>query len=231
MEAAASHHINRLPSKDGVENVQEAEHRRSHVGSFFVKVFRRESNKKCHGPDKVTARSLGTRMVQKIELSKSTSHKGSESRQIDTLVAESSVNETRMSKVETVLSDVDSSAKGRRTRAETRLRKSAEGLSQAIAKTSGTFRVPDTIGLQNITDDIHNIPQTARNIEAAIDGFIDARQYNVSMNSRAMWKSCTSNLFKAFYPYVKECLTDVVVSLLPRNADVERGSKPLRPRR
>ena len=221
MEAAGSHHINRLPSKDDVKNIHEAEHRHGNVRSFFVKVFHRESNKKRH------VRSVETRVAQTIELSKSTSNKGSDSRQIDTVVAESSVNETLTYKVE---NDVNSSAKGRRARAENRLRKSAEGLSQAIAKISGTFRVPDAIGLQNITEDIHNIPQTTRNIEAAIDGFIYERRYEVSMDSRALWKSCISNLFKAFYPYVKECLTDVVVSLLPRNIDIERASKPVRPR-
>ena len=40
-------------------------------------------------------------------------------------------------------------------------------------------------------------------------------------------ESCTSNLFKAFHSHVKECLTDLVISLLPRNAGVERVSKPL----
>jgi hypothetical protein len=104
------------------------------------------------------------------------------------------------------------SAKERRLEAENRLQEAANALNKAIASVSGKLQVPQAIGLQHIDPEVEDLAQTSRNIEAAIDGFIDARQFKVASSSRTIWKTCATNMFKAFYPYVKTCLSEVGVS-------------------
>lgn len=128
------------------------------------------------------------------------------------------------------------SAKERRLEAENRLQEAANALNNAIANVSGKLQVPQAIGLQNIDLEVEDLAQTSRNIEAAIDGFIDARQFKAASSSRTIWKNCATNLFKAFYPYVKTYLSEVGVSsavhiiILHIDRDsLGPRSKPLRP--
>lgn len=203
-------------------NPHEGEHERKHsqVGAFFVKVFRRESTENSPR-DKATTRSIETTVVKQVELSDPVPSSPRETHQPEPLVADSSVTRNPAND-DTSTNSIDgvSSTTSRRSHAEIRLRKSAEALNQAIAKVSGSFRVPDAIGLQNVEEKVDDIPRTARSIEVAIDGFIDRRQRTISMDSRVLWKSCASNIFKAFYPYVKNCLSDISVSPLERNPNV-----------
>ena len=210
--------------KDGsLLNSQEDEHGRKHghMGRFFAKVFHHESKGMTHedSTDHATTRSISVDTHKQAELPSQNLVPSTVTPPPPNpcFLESSNVNadETPLVGKTTIEPTFGScSPKTRRSQAEARLQKSAESLNQAIAKVSGIIRVPDAITLQNVEEVVDNIPQTARSIEVAIDAFIDARQYKVAIDARAVWKSCASNLFRAFYPYVKSCLSEIGVFLL-----------------
>jgi hypothetical protein len=236
METAPRPHPLQVSKKDHIPTtihpVDHQEQRHGRVGAFFAKVFRQKS--KGHDPEKATARSIEKGVVieqveagHEIEVPQTQTQSELPQHgplQVDKLplipLDSSNLDETPT--IESIGRNeayYSSRSASRRSQAETRLQISAEALNKAIAKATGTvsspFRVPDAIGLQTVDEyGVDDIPQTARSIEAAIDGFIDMRECKMSIDSRALWKSCASNLFKAFYPYLKKCLSDIGVSLL-----------------
>ena len=102
------------------------------------------------------------------------------------------------------------SGKTRRLQAEKRLHDAATALERAMSKTGEKVQVPESIGLQH-TDNVTDVTMTAKELETAIDGIIDARALRASADSRNVWKTCVGSWFKASYPYVKLCLKGVQV--------------------
>jgi hypothetical protein len=191
---------------------------RKGIGGLFHKVFNRRSKKNESARNQVTARSMDIRGSEQIEASRPIRTRPPETQQSDVIPLADSSAEEKVSPAETAepkSPDTYSDSKTRREQAESRLHKSAQALNQTILTITSTgtvnFRVPGAIGLQKAEHDVIDVPQTARSIEVAIDGFIDLRQRKVNTDSRAVWKSCAYNIFKAFYPYVKKCLSDVGV--------------------
>jgi len=103
------------------------------------------------------------------------------------------------------------SKRSRREEAEKRLEDAAGALSKSMAKSPA--QVPDTIGLQHLGN-IKDVEGTAKQLESAIDGIIDARRIKANGDSRRVWKDCLKSLFKAVYPYLNVGLTEVEVSLI-----------------
>jgi hypothetical protein len=176
------------------------------VGTFFKGVFRRGS--KDHNSTIITARSIEPPDINQLKRSQSAPNSAPtqptpipESKmQPETTITEIVIGETAPDETPTAVS--------RRAQCEAQLEKSGEALNKAIAKVAN-FRVPDAISLQNV--EVDNIARTARNIETAIDAFIDSRQYKVAADKRATWKSCAANIYKAFYPYVKNTMSEISV--------------------
>ena len=104
-----------------------------------------------------------------------------------------------------------SSRKGRRAAAEKRLEDAAKALSKSMTK--GPAAVPDSIGLQQLSN-IKDVEGTAKQLESAIDGIIDARSIKANADSRRVWKDCIKNWYKAIYPYAKFGLEQVKVRSL-----------------
>lgn len=108
------------------------------------------------------------------------------------------------------------SGKTRLLQAKTQLEVAAATLNKAMSKLSGQLQVPEVIGLQNMKE-IDSIEATAKDIEAAIDNFIDARKIKLSTaDSREIWKNCVKGWYMATFPYVKPCLDAIGVMTLPR---------------
>jgi hypothetical protein len=102
------------------------------------------------------------------------------------------------------------SGKARRLQAEKRLQEAGTALSKAMSKTSEKPQVPESISLQHI-ETVNDVATTAKELETAIDGIIDARALRASADSRNVWKACVRGWFKASYPYVKTCLEGINV--------------------
>jgi hypothetical protein len=179
------------------------------VGSFFKGVFRR--NSKDHDNTVITTRSIEPPDTNQLKRSQSAPNSAAtqpaaipeSKKEPETTITEIVIDEAAPDETPTAVS--------RRAQCEAQLEKSAEALNKAIAKVAN-FRVPDAISLQNVQVD--NIAATARNIETAIDAFIDSRQYKLDTDKRATWKSCVANMYKAFYPYVKNTMSEISVIAL-----------------
>lgn len=188
-----------------VTEVQPEQHH-GRVGSFFKGVFRRSS--KDHDNTIITARSIEPPDINQLKRSQSVPNSAVTQ---PALIPESK-KEPEITITETVIGetapDETPTAVSRRAVCEAQLEKSAEALNKAIAKVAN-FRVPDAISLQNV--EVDNIARTTRNIETAIDAFIDSRQYKLAADKRATWKSCAANIYKAFYPYVKNTMSEISV--------------------
>jgi hypothetical protein len=102
------------------------------------------------------------------------------------------------------------SGKARRLQAERRLHDAGTTLSRAMSEASEKLQVPESIGLQHI-ETVNDVAATAKGLETAIDGIIDARALRASADSRNVWKTCVLSWFKASYPYVTTCLKGVNV--------------------
>jgi hypothetical protein len=186
------------------------------ISSFFKKAFSHNSSKHNDIPaDKsVPESSAGSREIEQAEIPTANNIRdppdkavpGDDKPKDSPTIAEETGG---ISKSASIVAP--HSAESRRLAAERLLQNAADGLNQAIAKLSGKLQIPEAIGLQNIDHEVDDVAQTAKSIEAAIDGFIDARRLQATTDSRTMWKSCAANLFKAFYPYVKKCLKEVGV--------------------
>jgi hypothetical protein len=103
------------------------------------------------------------------------------------------------------------SKRRRREQAEKRLEDAAGALSKSM--TESPAQVPDAIGLQHLGN-IKDVEGTAKQLESAIDGIIDAREIKANVDSRRVWKDCLKSWFKAVYPYLNVGLTEVEVNLV-----------------
>lgn len=102
------------------------------------------------------------------------------------------------------------SGKARRLQAEKKLHEAATTLNKAMSKANEKLQVPESIGLQHI-ETVSDVAATAKELETAIDGIIDARALRASADSRNVWKTCLQGWFKASYPYVRTCLEGINV--------------------
>ena len=75
-------------------------------------------------------------------------------------------------------------------------------------------QIPDAIGLQHLSS-VKDVEGTAKHLEWAIDGLIDAREIRANADSRRMWKNCVKHWYKAIYPYVSFGLGQVAVLYIP----------------
>jgi hypothetical protein len=102
-------------------------------------------------------------------------------------------------------------SRSRRAEAENRLQEAATALSKSMSKSPA--KVPDAIGLERL-DSIKDVEGTAKRLEYAIDGIIDARAIKANADSRRVWKDCIKHWYKAMYPYVRFGLKEVKVRFL-----------------
>ena len=95
------------------------------------------------------------------------------------------------------------SGKDRLQKAKKQLEAAATNLNEMMSKVSEQRQVPEAIGLQNIKEG-DNVEAIAKDIEDAIDHFIDARKIKLATaSSRDVWKNCVKGWYKASFPFVK----------------------------
>jgi len=86
-------------------------------------------------------------------------------------------------------------------------------------------QIPDAIGLQHLSS-VKDVEGTAKHLESAIDGLIDAREIKADADSRRVWKNCVKHWYKAIYPYVSFGLGQVAVLYTFRRPSLQPGFCP-----